>query len=364
MKGIETFDAAYVRTTAQAGEQACFPLGVMVRRTTFTAVKIVYFSAALLFFAANADAQLSKEFKGTFILTFFPKSGEHTSRYLLDMQLQPPRWHLTLLSTNFHQETFGDANQIKVVTFHDDVAPSTNILGLNTAEIRVFSGSRPLDARVEEHIWAALLSRSFFAGKSPPQPDVGLCISEACIFTAIQMGSADVSPRKLTWHNQRADQYINQTKIEGEFRWMEETNLGDGIAIPLDSELAIAIISSNGERRQASDSRLIIEEIQPLAQPVQEAPIIKGRAVTYDYRFAVNKFGKPYARYNTYDGNVPPPNAPIVQHAKQVSRFLREDTQNHRITRYVFWTAIVAVTIGFAAFSFLTKLITNKKNKT
>jgi len=344
-------------------EQASFQLGVMARIATFTAVKIVYVSAVLLCFAANADAQLSKEFKGTFILTFFPKSGEHTSRYLLNLQLQPPHWHLTLLSTNFHQEAFGDSNQVVVVTFHD-VAASTNVLGPSNAEIQLFSGSRPLDARIEEHIWTALLSRSFFSGKSPPWPDVGLCIDEPCTFTAIQMGSADVSPRKLTWHNQRADQYINQTRIEGEFRWMEETNLRDGIAIPLDSELAVDIISANGERRHASNSRLIIEEIQPLAGPVQETPIISGRAVTYDYRFADNKFGKPYAIYNTYGGNLPPANAPIVQNAKALSPFLGEIAQNHRITRYILLAAFVAVTVGFVTFSLLTKLNKIKKHKT
>lgn len=302
---------------------------------------------------ATAGSQLSGDFKGSLALAFFNQGSWHTNFFTVDLQTQPPRWHLTLRSPDKHKEAFADSDGIEIVNYYDDVVPTKN--GLNTAEIKLFPTPRPVRSPCEEHIWAALFSRDTFLGKKTPLHDMGLRIEEPCVFTEIQFNSSDVSPRFAKWHNENADKYGHQTRIEGEFKWLMETNLSEAMALPLKSELGIYIISTNGERTPVSYSQLTIETIAPLASVPKETPAVKGRSPVYDYRFG-GPFGRTYVTYDVHDGVIPTTNARFVQNAKMATKeFRTEENQTNPKRRFFILFAVVVTSVGFAFFAVKTR---------
>ena len=279
-------------------------------KSNFLTVVLVVF--ILGFSITNTGAQPIGAFKGTLLVAFFNEGSWHSNSFSVDLQSQPPHWHLTLKAPGWHKEMFVDSNSVEIVNYFDDVVPTKT--GPNTAQIKLFPTSRPLGSPCEEVIWATLFSRDIFLGKKAPLNDIGLRIEEPCIFTEIQYKSGDVSPRLAKWHNERADKYKNQPRIEGEFKWLTWTNLSEGTIIPLKSELRININSTNGESMPASYSQLIIENIAHLTNAPEKTPIIKGRAPVYDYRFG-GVFGRACVTYNSHDGVIHETNIPITRAA-------------------------------------------------
>jgi hypothetical protein len=318
-----------------------------------TIIKIVSLFIALGFLIANTEAQPVGEFKGSLVLAFFNEGSWHSNSFSVDLQSQPPHWHLVLKSPGWHKEMFVDSNHVEIVNYYDDVVPTKN--GPNTAEIKLFPTSRPLGSPCEEVVWAALFSRDIFLGKKAPLNDIGLRIEEPCIFTEIQFKANDVSPRFAKWHNERADKYEHQPRIEGEFRRLVETNLLGGMVIPLKSELEINVVSTNGESIPASYSQLTIESITPLTSAPEETPTIKGRAPVYDYRFG-GPFGRTYVTYDSHDGVIHETNNPTVLNArKATAEFRNEDKQANAKPHYIILGAFMVISIGFLAFAVATK---------
>jgi hypothetical protein len=325
-----------------------------------TIVKVVSFIIVLGFSITNTEAQPIGEFKGSLVLAFYNEGSWHSNSFSVDLQSQPPHWHLVLKSPDTHKEVFADSNQIEIVNYYDDVVPTQN--GPNTAEIKLFPTSRPLRSPSEEHIWIALFSHDTFLGRKTPLNDIGLRIEEPCIFTEIQFNANDASPRLAKWHNARADKYEHQPRIEGEFRWLTETNFSQGMVIPLKSELEINVVSTNGESTPASYSQLTIEDISPLASAPRETPTIKGRAPVYDYRFG-GPFGRTYVTYDSHDGVLHDTNNLIVLNAKKATaEFRNEEKQTNAKPHYIILGAFMVITIGFLVFAVLTKN-NNQRNK-
>ena len=306
------------------------------------------------FNAGELWAQLSGDFKGTFILAFYDQNSWSSNYYSVDLQVSMPRWHLTIKSANntnnFHQETFASADRVLCVTYYDDVSPTSH---LNTSEIKVFKGGRPLSARIEEHIWAALFSNDFFKGKKPPFSDIGLCIEEPCIFTEVQFNNMDVSPRLAKWHNERADKDSSGTRIEGEFQWLNQTNF-ENIEVPAKSELTIDIIYSDGRRRPASFSQLTIDDRSSPTSSPEQSPITTGRSAIYDYRVG-GELDKIYVPYNTVDGKIPDVHSPKVQAVMKALSVKDSQPPKNSFVRYTILTIFLLSSIGFFIFALLTK---------
>jgi hypothetical protein len=305
----------------QAASVRAYP-GFLARLGRTGGVFIIIFLAAILLFVPITRAQPVGEFKGSLILAFYDKGSWQTNFYSVDIQSEPSRWHLTLRSPKEHVETFADSNQVEVVSYFDNIVPTEN--GMNSTEISLFPTSRPLASPAEEHVWVALFSHDTFSGKKVPLDDIGLRIEEPCIFTEMQFNTNDASPRFSKWHNERADNYKNQYRIEGEFKWLAETNLSDGMFIPLKSELAINLTPPGGHNTPASFSQLTIDHITSLTSAPEFEPTIKGRSVVLDYRFG-GVWGRTYVAYDQiHDGVIPGTNSPIVLKAKSQTPYFYE----------------------------------------
>lgn len=284
-------------------------------------------------------------------LSFHFKDGWHSNNVAFDLRSEPAVWRLILRSETTHQETLASSDQTEVVTYYDSVKPTSN--GLNTAEIRLFKGPRPLSSRMEEHVWLALFSENLFANKKPPLNDMGLCMNEPDVFTQFTMEAGDVSPRIAVWHNVRADKYSGQTLIKGQFVWLQETNIGSKYKIPIKSRLEMSIASTNGQMMPVSITELTINSINENDAGEVSIQPIKGRAPVYDYRLddeIGNSFA--YIQYDTHDGIIPTVGSLTVLDARsRTPAFKAADAKMaESYKKYVIWGLFLLITLAFVFF--------------
>jgi len=327
----------------------------------------IFFGVVMLSF--DVKSQLIGHLKGNFILAFCDNSAWSTNNYSVDIESAATNWHLTILSQNYHEEVFATSNQTEDVIYYDKVVPTQK--GLNTAEVKLFSSSRPHSSRIAEHIWVALFSRNTFAGKSQPINDIGLCIEESCVFTEFEINSNETSPRRAVWHNERSDKYKGQTRINGSFQWLEQTNMQQipqDVIFPVKSEMSVSGFTRTGHSAFGSYSKLIITNVGALLNSPPEIASIRGRAPIYDYRVkkpSTENKGmdeRAYVTYNSHDGSIPYIKSSIVEAAKEHNPVYKEPT--NQLKKQV----VASVVLGFSIITFFaiwyaTKTRNNNKSK-
>jgi hypothetical protein len=213
-------------------------------------------------------------------------------------------------STDSDHRVYSSPEQTFVVNVFDSDPKGP----LNTAQISVFPGARPLMDREAEHVWLALLSQKVFIGQKLPFHDPGLGMAEPSTMLEVSSLAGDVSPRKMRWVNEysgtkpgrpEGDFHWETPRIEGEFCWETNCIQFQGAQIPAISREEIYLNDPNGKRRMASSSELLVESVATSDVEPERVPKIPGRNVVYDYR--MNDFsqfgwsGHP-KYYNVQDG--------------------------------------------------------------
>jgi RNA polymerase sigma factor (sigma-70 family) len=270
-------------------------------------VAVALGSAHVVVSSRVVPVQPRGEFRGTLTVAYVATSN--TVQYAVRLRSEPPYWELSLDNTNEHLQAFGSPEQTVLATLYPQVAPGG---GLNTATVKVWPGGRPLDARAEEHVWLALLSGGSFAGKRAPAPDPGLCMAEPVVITRLDSPRRGASPRALAWHNARADRAGGaRSYMSGQFEWLAETNLADGVRIPLESKLSISITNVG----VVTESTLRISEVGPLTEPLRKGPAAPGRWLVFDARLndAANPWKHAPARYDFAGQGIPAKDSPVAQ---------------------------------------------------
>jgi hypothetical protein len=244
--------------------------------------------------------QDGREFMGTLTVVFpLAPSGPKTNTYAVNLLLKPPYWELSLTSSSRNHKVFGSPKQTFEVNLYDN--PPTG--PLNTAEVTIFPGSRPLADREAEHVWLALLSQKTFIGRLPPLNDPGLGMVEPSSITGIHGMMQDVSPRHLQWKN--AFPNGRSIRIEGEFKWLKDTNTLDGLTIPTTSQMMMYLVDPDENRKLVSFSELVIDTVgHSRIEPIR-IPRLHGRNVVYDYRLydcSINGWSAKFKQYDVLDG--------------------------------------------------------------
>ncbi|MEI6569536.1 MAG: hypothetical protein WCR20_22865 [Verrucomicrobiota bacterium] len=130
-------------------------------KSNFLTVVLVVF--ILGFSITNTGAQPIGAFKGTLLVAFFNEGSWHSNSFSVDLQSQPPHWHLTLKAPGWHKEMFVDSNSVEIVNYFDDVVPTKN--GPNTAQIKLFPTSRPLGSPAKKLSGLRYFPGIYFLGK-------------------------------------------------------------------------------------------------------------------------------------------------------------------------------------------------------
>ena len=244
------------------------------------------------------DNQLSGlEIKGS-LKVIFPAASQ-TNDYDVSLWSEPPCWELSLTSSTSNHRVFSSPRQTFEVSIYDTPTAGPD----NTATIKVFRGSQPLSDRDAEHVWLALLSQNTFLGKKLPVHNPGLGMVEPSTISEVQGTTNDLSPRRMHWNNEFPGG--NNSRIEGDFKWLSHTNTLGGLNIPTGSQMAISVSDLDGNRKLVSFSELVIHSIRPLTRPPTQIPKIQGRNVVYDYRlsdFSKSGWSSTSVRYNTFNG--------------------------------------------------------------
>jgi len=193
-------------------------------------------------------------------------------------------------------------------------------------------------------VWLAYLSKPAFGGRKTPFRDPGLCMAEPSTVDEVSFTQGDISPRFMKWHNARVDerQSRQSTSIEGEFKWLEATNLPGGVSVPIESQLVMSIIDADRQRKITSITHLLVHQIAaPGAEPRQLTKI-QGRNVVHDYRLA-NIFHRRYLTYDVRDGNIPSTKSIVVNDA-----VLRQyGTKAGQHSRGPFWVLFAMTSLAF-----------------
>lgn len=251
------------------------------------------------------SAQVVGEFTGTLIMGYIDK----TNLYSVSLLSSSSNWDLTLAYSNIVRETFYDGNQTVWIIHFPQASRASN--SENTVELKLFPDSRPVDLRPEEHVWMALFSGESLVSKKTPLTDIGLCISERCIFTRLESKTTDASPREALWHNTRSDD-TKTSKIAGEFRWDAWTSLENGIVVPTESDLAINVGS-----KTVTHSKLVLTAINPLTAKPRTGPKFEGKGLVYDYR-AGNLEHRQRSEFIINNDEMPPINSEVVKKPRRV----------------------------------------------
>jgi hypothetical protein len=262
---------------------------------------LIALAVLLMISAATAfadDQPFDAEIRGSLKMIFpVARRDSQTNVYEICLLSKPPYWELSITSSNRQHEVFASPKQ----TFEVDLFTNTPNGTLNTAFIRIFPGAQPLEDRLAEHVWLALLSKHNFIGQVLPLHITGLGMGEPSIITKVNGGVDDASPRQMQWNNEFP--MGRSGRIEGDFEWLASTNTFDGLNIPTVSQMGIYFSDLNGSRKLASLSELIISDVRPLGREPTQIPKIPGRSAVCDYRLAdFSKFGwgGNYIQYNVF----------------------------------------------------------------
>jgi RNA polymerase sigma factor (sigma-70 family) len=251
--------------------------------------------------ALIADSSKGTEFRGT-LEVIFPssKTGSQTNLYNIVLRLKSPAWEMTLTSSNENKVVFSSPKQTFDAVLYDELPTGP----INTAYIKIFPGPRPVADRLAEHVWLALLSGNEYINQKLPITDPGLGMVEPSLITEVSGTSQDASPRQMRWVNKFP--MDRESRIEGEFKWLDSTNLSGGLNIPAVSQMDMYLANSDGSRKLVSSSKFSIQSIGTLKVKPRELPHIQGRNVIEDYRSAdfsgIGWNSKPN-RYDVLDSN-------------------------------------------------------------
>jgi len=288
-----------------------------------------------LFSAFSLSAQVVGEFVGTLTMGWIDK----TNIYSVSLLSSSSNWDLTLSYSNVLRETFYDGTQTVWIT-HFPQNSNTN-KSENTVQLKLFPDSRPVDVRVEEHVWMALFSHTSLVGQKTPLPDIGLCISEPCVFTRLESKTrSDVSPREALWHNTRSDSSKTE-KIGGEFKWGAWTNLQNGLVVPTESELTISIGS-----KVVTYSKLVLTEINALKSKPRQGPSFTGSGLVFDYRTGDIEH-RQRSEYLINSDRIPPINDSIVKNPRRIINLpAKPEASSKSLIRIVF-AIFLLLSVGF-----------------
>jgi RNA polymerase sigma factor (sigma-70 family) len=223
------------------------------------------------------------EYQGT-LTTIYPMipAGQPTNHFTFRLLSKPPDWELFLTSSNVNYEVFSSLKQTFEVYLFSNNPPAGP---LNTCEIEIAPGSRPMFDRGAVHVWLALLSSGAYINMRPAMPDPGLAMMQppSLIYQISDM-EGDASPRQISWTNKL--NWTNELRSRNytEFHWLASTNTSTGFNFPTESQMTTYIITSNGDWKTATFSDLIVDRVMPLKENLVLVPKILGRNVVYDYR--------------------------------------------------------------------------------
>lgn len=260
-----------------------------------------------LFFCLGLRAHPNLTCSGQLLIKYYSsKVGLQTNDYSVSIRTDWTNWLFDVRGVNSHEMTYTDGKKTEWICF----APNVTNSHIAT-EIRLFPAFRPLDSRIEEHVWFALFSRKLFVNRSSPFKDVGLCMDEPCIFTKWELGKDATSPRIAQWHNEWADQRPKATMLKGEFRWLEWTNLGFSLTLPIKSSLTIYAKPPDGDSVPISESELDISNLATGSIEGITPPKVLGSCVVYDSRTIRGDVRREVA-YQTQAGKILPVDSPAI----------------------------------------------------
>ena len=134
--------------------------------------KTVCFVGSAVLLAAGTTLVLTTresghEYRGTLKLVFpMSPGGPKTNLYVVVLLSEPPYWELSLTSSNENHKYLGSPEKTYEINLYDNPPAGP----LNTCEIKIMPGSRPLRDRRAEHVWLALLSGRTYFGQTLPLP--------------------------------------------------------------------------------------------------------------------------------------------------------------------------------------------------
>jgi len=294
---------------------------------------------------------------GILTMAYFHDGNWQTNTWTVRVDHSPPVWSVAMDCADSREEVYSDGRETLWITYYPQNDPDGP---LNTSMIKLFSGPRVLESRPAEHLWLALLSRSYFEESSSTLgADPGLCMNEPSSFVEVEFSKNDASPRRLRWRNKRSDNSSSATRIEGSFVWGAATNWNVGLgAVPLKSQLAVELVFPNGDIRPASFSELIIHEVGSVNSNALLRPQIKGRSLVQDYR--INEVGERRSMmYDVYNGNIPAVSSSFVREVERLSNHPAATSRSGN-QRVVVWIGFGILTI---AFIIVTRFTTRTKTK-
>lgn len=319
--------------------------------------QILLLVSAAIVGCGNLKASPQGTFRGVLSLESLFKEVWTTNRYEVEVHAAGPKWTIELKSVTGqdHYKTFCDGTSTVWEAFYPE---ANDKVGLNTAMIKIFPGTRVFDARPEEHVWFALFSDKLFEEKKTPLRDQGLCLGEPGTFTEVQMSRGQSSPQRARWHNEFFE--INPTygKIAGKFDWEEDAAAhAKSIEFPYASRLEMELVQTNGISTPVTRSKLVFQDYSPVAGEIDSTPELVGRQVVYEYRKG-DIWKRDHVTYGTTNGIIPQLASSAVENALNVSNI----HQLHHGTTKFQYVILLGFLISSAGFGWI--LLKNKNKLT
>ncbi|HEY1663418.1 MAG TPA: sigma-70 family RNA polymerase sigma factor [Verrucomicrobiae bacterium] len=239
------------------------------------------------------------EYQGTLTIVYpMIPNGPLTNHFAFRLLSQPPDWELFLTSSKVNYEAFSSPKQTFEVYLYTNNPASGP---LNTCEIIVAPGSRPMFETGAEHIWLALFSSDTYLKMRPGMLDPGMATIQASLIDQISETNSDTSPRQISWTNV----FGIRNRTYGDFHWLVGTNTPGGLNLPTESQWTMRFVTTNGDWKTNIFSDLVIDRVEPLTENLVRVPKISGRNFVIDYRLCdFSKLGYMTAekQYNLQDG--------------------------------------------------------------
>jgi RNA polymerase sigma factor (sigma-70 family) len=352
---VKTISAIAVAKGAAATTSTLTLVKGALKIMAWTKAKTAIVTGAIVLFAVGtviiAQKQSSgTELKGTLKLVF--PTASQTNNYDFRLLSKPPYWELSLTSSNRNHHVYSSPQQ----TFEVDIYDNPPTGPLNTADVKIFPGARPLADREAEHVWLALLSQKTFIGQKFPLQDLGLGMVEPSTITDASGAADDISPRQMQWVNEFSAG--RTTRIEGKFKWLASTN-NDGLNVPTDSQMAMYLVDSNGSQKLVSFSELVVDSAVPSNINPIKIPKIQGRNVIRDYR--LNDFSNvgwfPKSKqYDVLDGKSLEKMPPPIHQPPSLSTTMQHNLKLEQPLRYKWiWISAVLSMLAIAAITVFVK---------
>ncbi len=239
------------------------------------------------------------EYQGTITIVYpMIPNGQPTNHYTFRLLSKPPDWELFLTSSNVNYEAFSSPKQTYEVYLFTNTPPSGP---MNTCQISIIPGPRPMFEMGAEHIWLALFSSDTYIKMRPGMLDPGMATIQPSLIDQISETNGDTSPRQISWTNV----FGIRNRTYGDFHWLADTNTPGGLNFPTESQWTMHFVTTNGDWKTNIFSDLVIDRVEPLTENLVRIPKIPGRNFVVDYRqcdFSKLGYETAVKQYNLQDG--------------------------------------------------------------